>query len=138
MEAEASRIDLAIVECLSETVPDLVAVYRFGSTVYGVPHAESDIDVAVLASQPLPVDTWFRAVERLSATLHRQVDLLDLWLASPVLTLQAITRGRVLHDPDAGARIGFEGRVLGEYARLNEQRRGILERIALEGTVYGR
>jgi predicted nucleotidyltransferase len=130
--------DVAIVTCLEQAVSDLVAVYRFGSTVYGLPHAESDVDVAVLASRPVPLETWFATVERLAETLEREVDLLDLRLASPVLSLQVITRGRVLFERDGVARVGFEGRVLGEYARLNEQRRGILDRIALEGTVYGR
>jgi len=51
---------------------------------------------------------------------------------------QVVTTGRVLFDGDPAARGGFEDLVYTRYARLNEERRGILERIATEGAVYGR
>jgi hypothetical protein len=52
--------------------------------------------------------------------------------------VQVIGHGELVHDGDSAARGEFEDRVLGAYARLNEERRGILERVAREGTVYGR
>jgi hypothetical protein len=58
--------------------------------------------------------------------------------ASPVLAIQVIAGGRLLHDGDSQARGRFGDLTFGTYARLNEERRGILERIAAEGTVYGR
>ena len=50
---------------------------------------------------------------------------------------QIITTGVLLYEGDASARHVFEDFVYGRYARLNEERRGILERIAREGSVYG-
>ena len=44
----------------------------------------------------------------------------------------------MLLDNDASARGHFEDLTYGVYARLNEERRGILQRVAAEGTVYGR
>jgi hypothetical protein len=52
--------------------------------------------------------------------------------------VQVIAGGTLLFEGDGEARGRFEDRALGDYARLNEERRAILERIAREGTVYGR
>lgn len=70
--------------------------------------------------------------------MHQSVDLVDLRVASPVMAIQVIGTGRVLLDNDASARGRFEDLTYGVYARLNEERRGILQRVAAEGTVYGR
>jgi predicted nucleotidyltransferase len=128
----------AIVDVLRDAIVDLIAVYRFGSTVDGLEHPSSDTDVAVLARTRLPSVARFDLQERLAARLGRDVDLVDLAAASPVLAIQVVARGRLLHDGDSAARGRFEDLTFGAYARLNEERRGILERIATEGTVYGR
>jgi hypothetical protein len=62
----------------------------------------------------------------------------DLSGASPVLAIQVVARGELLYEGDPAARGEYEDLVFSTYARLNEERRGILERIAAEGTVYGR
>jgi predicted nucleotidyltransferase len=127
-----------IVDLLREAVDGVIAVYRFGSTVHGLAHQGSDTDVAVLARGPLPPVTRFEAQERLAGRLGRDVDLVDLAVASPVVAIQVVARGHLLYDADGDARGRFEDLTFGTYARLNEERRGILERIAAEGTVYGR
>ena len=50
---------------------------------------------------------------------------------------QVITTGVLLHESNVASRHLFESFVYGRYARLNEERRAILERIAQEGTAYG-
>ena len=44
----------AVLEAIQDAVPDLIAVYQFGSTVQGGEHAESDLDLALLARSVLP------------------------------------------------------------------------------------
>lgn len=51
---------------------------------------------------------------------------------------QVISRGTLLLDLDPTQRERFETRVYSAYARLNEERRGILERIQREGRIHGR
>ena len=116
----------------------MIAVYRFGSTVDGVTHAASDTDVAVLARAPIPPAARFDVQETLAGRLGRDVDLVDLAAASPVMAIQIVARGRLLYDGDSAARGRFEDLTFSAYARLNEERKGILERIAAEGSVYGR
>lgn len=116
----------------------LVAIYRFGSSVHGETHSQSDVDIAVLTRAPLAPAERFDLQERLATLLRRNVDLVDLTQASPVLAVQVFGRGLLLDDVDPDTRGRFEDRMLGAYARLNEERRGILERVRQEGTVYGR
>ncbi len=125
-------------DVLKGTIADLIAVYRFGSTAHGTAVPSSDADVGVLAAGRIPDAIRFDLQERIAAGIRRDVDLVDLAVASPVMAIQVVARGELLYDGDPEARGRFEDRVFGTYARLNEERRGILERVAAEGTVYGR
>ncbi len=132
------RDDQAAVAAIRSAVPDLIAIYRFGSSVDGVRGPESDVDLALLAHTALEPMARFELQERLASALHQAVDLVDLRGASPVMAIQVIGKGRLLLDADASARGRFEDLTYSTYARLNEERRGILERVAAEGSVYGR
>ncbi len=135
---ESDEQNRLIVHAVQATVPDVVAVYRFGSTVNGVVTSESDIDIAVLARDRISPAAWFDLQDDLTSRLGCEVDLLDLATASPVLTIQVVARGHRLFEGSRAECASFEAHALGAYARFNEERRGILERIAREGTVYGR
>jgi len=127
-----------VVDYLRQTFDDLVAVYRFGSTVDGTASPASDTDIAVLTGARIPAMPRFEAQEQLASRLRHGVDLVDLSAASTVMAMQVVARGQLLYDGDSAARGRFEDLTFGTYARLNEERRGILERVATEGTVYGR
>lgn len=137
MTPELSEQDQIIVDELCRALGGQTAVYRFGSSVDGTAHAGSDVDVAVLLPTRLEPAARFDLQERLATRLHRDVDLVDLAAASTVMAMQVVTTGRLLHDDAPGARGVFEDRTFSAYARLNEERRGILRRVAEEGTVYG-
>ena len=138
MTPDLEQENRTIVDLLRDAIAGLIAVYRFGSTVDGLAHRTSDTDVAVLAPAPVPPPARFEVQERLAGRLGRDVDLVDLGVASPVVAIQVVARGQLLYDADSAARGRFEDLTFGAYARLNEERRGILERVAAEGTVYGR
>lgn len=128
----------AAVAALVAAVPSVVAVYQFGSSVSGGGTPESDLDLAVLTAGPLDPVVRFDRAQDLSRLVGRNVDLVDLRAASPVMAMQVLATGRLLVECDPDARGAFEDRTFGAYARLNEERRGILERVRAEGSVYGR
>lgn len=128
----------AALAALRKAIPSLVAIYQFGSSVSGGEHRESDIDLAFLASAPLPHVARFDLQQELASVLKREVDLIDLRAASTVMAIQVISTGRLLYDAAASVRGGFEDLTYSTYARLNEERREILKRVGVEGTVYGR
>jgi predicted nucleotidyltransferase len=131
-------MESTIVATVREAAPEVLAVYLFGSEARDQAAAGGDVDVALLAPSPFGPERRFEIQQRLALALGRDVDLVDLRRASTVFAMQVIANARVLFDANADARGAFEDRTYGAYARLNEERRGILERVRREGTVYGR
>jgi predicted nucleotidyltransferase len=136
--ADFERHNRLIVEHLRRALDGVIAVYRFGSTAHGTAGAASDTDIAVLSRAPIQADRRFDVQEALAAQLGCDVDLVDLSNASTVMAMQVITGSQLLYDDDSDARGRFEDLTFSAYARLNEERRGILDRVAAEKTVYGR
>ncbi len=128
----------ALRRAVSETLPEVVAAYLFGSRATGSAAPASDVDLAVLAPVPLDVEQLAVARERLAERLGRDVDLVDLGRASTVMRAQVVSTGRLLLDADPPLRERFETTAYSAYARLNEERREILERIHSEGRIHGR
>ena len=130
--------DAAALRALRERIGEPVVVYRFGSSVEGPLRPESDLDYAVLATSALDPVQRFDLQEHLAGVLRRSVDLVDLRSASTVMRMQVISRGVTLAVGDPVEKERFELLVYASYARLNEERREILEQIARERRVYGR
>jgi predicted nucleotidyltransferase len=138
LKTELRRDDDLIVETLRQALPDLAAIHRFGSTATGLAGPGSDVDIAVLPAAPLDPAFRFDLQETLAVALHRPVDLVDLLQASTVMRMQVLESAILLFDGDPASRLRFETAACSGYARLNEERRAILEQIRKEGTVYGR
>ena len=103
----------------------------------GSQHADSDIDLALLSKQKLPeIKTWALA-QTLAAKYSRDVDLIDLNQASTVMRMQVISKGQRIYCSNEQSCEMFEDFVFSDYARLNEERAGILEDIGQRGAVYG-
>ncbi len=130
-------MDLSAAESeLRESVPDLIAVYLFGSVARGDANRESDIDLAVLAREAIGSPLRFELEQRLEEKLRRSVDLIDLRKASAVFRIQILKDATVLVDVDPPRRAEFECFALADYARLNEERAGILEDVRRTGRVH--
>jgi uncharacterized protein len=125
------------VEQIVRAVPSTIAVYVFGSFATGTATTDSDVDVAVLAAAPLAADARWQLAQTLAIALRRDVDLVDLRQASTVLRVQVLGAGILLLETDRARRQEFEAVALGAYARLNEERRGIIDDIRARGSVYG-
>lgn len=122
---------------LLATLPDLMAVYVFGSQATGEAHGDSDLDLAVLAAGPVdPLLLWQLSGE-LADIVAVPVDLLDLRTASTVMQYQVITTGHRLWNKDSQAGI-FESYILSEKTALDAARAGLLADIQKEGKVHGR
>jgi predicted nucleotidyltransferase len=130
--------DADVIRIVRDALPDAIALYRFGSSVSGATHDESDVDLAVLAPRPLDPVRRFDLQEQLAGALRRDVDLIDLRAASTVMRMQVISKGTVLAVFDSGEKERFETYTYSAYARLNEERRAILDQVQRDRTVYGR
>ena len=124
----------ALLAGLRAALPDLSAVYVFGSQAQGTASRHSDLDLAVLAGGPVdPVQLW-RLAGDLASLAGCPVDLVDLRAASTVMQYQVLTTGQRLWADESAAGL-FECRVLSEKTALDEARAGLLADILADGTV---
>lgn len=131
-------LDLApAVVLIRRAIPDVIAIYLFGSHAKGYADHRSDIDLALLARKPLDPGQRFELQLELANLLRAEVDLVDLSSTSAVMRAQILSSDVLLFDGDSHSRAEFEMYALAGYARLNEERRHILRDIAERGTVHG-
>jgi len=132
------QLQQKIIETICNIVPDCLAIYRFGSWGTVDQRVDSDIDLAVLSADLLdPVGRWDLA-QKLAAIAGRDVDLVDLLNASTVLRMQVVSSGERLYCSANTEVERFEDSVFSSYARLNNERRSILEDVKKRGNVYGK
>lgn len=125
-----------IAKILRNALPNLVAVYIYGSVAAGRERLDSDIDIAVLPAIDLSSEARHKIRLKLESELSQDVDLVDLRTADTVLAAQVISRGRVILDQDPHQRQVFEMYAYSDYARLNEERAPILDAIARSGRIH--
>jgi predicted nucleotidyltransferase len=126
-----------VVAMLKAAVPDLLALYRFGTHGSAFERKDSDIDLAILGRRPLEPGLVWSLGQELASKLGREVELVDLAQASTVLRAQVVAYGERLFCADPGYCEPFEDYILSAYAHLNEERRGILSDVMQRGSVYG-
>jgi predicted nucleotidyltransferase len=127
----------ALIAELRARLPNLLAVYLFGSRASGVYGPDSDLDLAILNDGPLdPLALWDLS-SSLAEIAGCAVDLVDLRAASTVLQYQVITKGLPVWALNAQAGI-YEAFILSEKTALDNRRAGLLADIVKDGHVYGR
>ena len=126
-----------IVATLKSAVPDLLAIYRFGSHGTAFERKDSDMDLAILGRRPVEPGLVWSLGQDLASKLGREVELVDLARASTVLQAQVVAYGERLFCADRGYCESFEDYILSAYALLNEERRGIVSDVMDRGSIYG-
>jgi len=123
-----------LIERIRADLPQIQAIYLYGSTASGQEHERSDVDLGVLLphlearkiGSLVLSDTRF-ALEELTG---REVDLVNLRHAPIVLQKEVIAGGIRIYTQDGSAVDEYEMLVLSFYGKLNEERAGILEEFA--------
>jgi uncharacterized protein len=126
-----------VVATLKSAVPDLLALYRFGTHGSEFERKDSDIDLAILGRRPLDPGLVWSLGQDLASKLGREVELVDLAQASTVLQAQVVAYGERIFCADPGYCEPFEDYILSAYAHLNEERRDILSDVMHRGSIYG-
>ncbi|AGL03852.1 putative nucleotidyltransferase [Desulfoscipio gibsoniae DSM 7213] len=134
MYLKEPQIELIKTYLQEQIAPYLIII--FGSALTGKMLPDSDIDIAFLAEQKFSAYKLFMIGQHLADKLGRDVDLVDLNTASTVFQARVLTTGKVIYCTDETKRMLFYMLTLKKYARLNEERKQIIDRIAIRGTRY--
>jgi len=138
MNSHSAPLIDRLAQTLSQRLPGIVAIYRFGS--FGTPNErpDSDIDLGLQADHPLDPVALFHLAGELATLAGRDVDLVDMIRCSTVMRAQIIATGEVVFCRDTYLCDDFAATAYSRYAHLNEARRGILEDIQARGAIHGR
>jgi predicted nucleotidyltransferase len=124
-----------IIEAASDILgkyPEIELAFLFGSFADGTVTAESDLDIAVLCRQSLSFDRREEILAELRTGTKREIDLVLLNGASPILRMQVLKKGIILID-NASVYEDFFVRTTSEYDDLKRVRKEIEERILRDG-----
>jgi predicted nucleotidyltransferase len=125
-----------ISECLGARF-GLDALWLFGSLATGMARSSSDVDLAALFRRRPSVSELLEARGEIGTLLARDVDLVDLERASPILAMQVLRQGRLLVDVNPARRQRFVAHAPGRYEDLKIVRREA-ERSLLARVRHGR
>ena len=93
-------IDVMLKDVLTQ-FPTLVLALVFGSVAQGRERADSDLDIAVAARQPLTPVERMNIIAALAEQTGRPVDLIDLYGVADPLLGQIVRHGRRLLGSDS-------------------------------------
>ncbi|MCE8022123.1 nucleotidyltransferase domain-containing protein [Halomonas sp. MCCC 1A11036] len=127
----------AVSEYLASALPELQAVYLYGSQATGAATPDSDVDLALLLPTRLTAEQRWQMSGEVAERLRADVDLVDLRRSSTALQYQVVTEGRKLWQ-SGNSSDEFELMVQSEYWDLAIQRRELIKDIKQRGSVYGR
>ena len=105
----------------------LQILWVFGSVAAGTARPDSDLDLAGLCLAPPCAEDLLAARADLVALTGREVDLVDLEHVSPLLAMQVLRHGRLVHDADPRRRVRFIASLIGRYEDVKRFRAPIEE-----------
>ena len=94
-------------EALRDDIRKVIAQYPqvrlcilFGSQTSAKSTSQSDVDIAVAAADPLPLETRLELGQALSAATRREIDLIDLSVETGPILKQALSKGIIIQNAD--------------------------------------
>jgi len=117
---------------------NIAVAYLFGSEATGLTHRESDVDVALLYNtEHVPsADLLLQIQDDLTSLLKREVDVVILNHASPIIRMQVLRKGKKIFERNRRAYLDFFVRTINEYDDLKKVR-SVIERNIISGSIYG-
>jgi uncharacterized protein len=105
---------------LQARVPDLLAVFVFGSFATGRVRPDSDLDLAFLPKKTLDMRTLWELNPEVAMAAGREVDLIDLSnvSVSSILKFEIIKRGELIYCSDKNAVFDMKVRFIEQFHDL--------------------
>jgi predicted nucleotidyltransferase len=127
----------AMIDEIEKNIPDIKAIYLFGSFVSGTANQDSDIDIALLMPKKLLFEHKLQLVLILSDIAHRDVDLVELRYVNTIFQEEILkTAQRIaIYDPLFCEQ--YEDYIFCSAMDFRDFRKPLVEDIRRRGSVYG-
>ena len=112
-------------------------IYLFGSFAKGEGRQDSDIDLAIYMDKEISAYDLFIISNKLSFEVKRDVQIVDLRDIDTVFAAQIVGNRKELYCEDEALKANYNIRAFKDYAKLNEERKVILDAIERDGRIYG-
>lgn len=115
-----------------------LAIILFGSYSRNTQNRDSDIDIAIIATNTEKKDIFY-GKQNLENLIMKDIDLVNIEDKdiSDGIKYEILMNGIVLYCSNEYELELYKLKVFREYLELNESRQGIIDRIKQGGTIYG-
>jgi uncharacterized protein len=118
-----------------EEKPQILLAFLFGSSAGDHPPPSSDVDIGILYRAVPNLHKVHDLAETLSSLLQKEIDLVVLNDASPILKMQVLKKGVLLFSRDPKRFDQFYVETVNQYDDLKRIRKNCEESI-LRGRIY--
>lgn len=127
-----------IIKKYLKEIPGIAAVYLYGSFASGRGQIQSDVDIGILykRGEEPGLEKRLDIADQLTSVLGREVDLLVLNDASPVIRMQVLKKGKKLFELDRREVNRFFVQTINEYCDLKITR-SVIEKNIGRARIYG-
>lgn len=129
-----SQIKQTIIDTLNKKIPQLQALYIFGSYANETYTSRSDIDIAYLSTATLTTLQIWELSNLLASTLSIDVDLVDLKETNTIFRFQIISEGKRIYGEGYEVE-SFETLAYSFYLRFQEERQPIVDAVYKDKSV---
>lgn len=135
-EDDRQHLFAAAREALLERLPQVWAIYVFGSFARGDEWPNSDLDLAVLLPPGERIPDLLSLMSHVSGRVHRDVDLVELRTVNDVLRSEVLGEGHVVFVSKPDTVLDWEASAMSRHARHREDIRDILDDFRRSGVGY--
>lgn len=130
------KLQQAVVDLILKENSETQLIYHFGSSATGSETSASDVDLAILGSEPMSADQKFNLKTELFRMLGKDIDIVDLKQAAPSFCMQVFESGISVFAKSKQTLDEFEMNTISKFCNFVEERRALVKDIEERGSVY--
>jgi predicted nucleotidyltransferase len=136
-EKEPEQMFAVARNAILAALPDVLAIYVYGSFASGDERPQSDLDLAVLLPAESGIPDLLDLIGELAMRVGREVDLIDLRRVGDIVRREVLLHGKPIYVSEPVRVLSWEASAMSRYARHREEIRDILEEFERTGIGYG-